>query len=283
VQFGSFEIEQLSEGTFLASKSGVIDRYRPVFNDGADVLTAVGKKKYKLFGIDPLLIKTPHGNVLLDAGIGYALDRRNPDPGISNLPTALEVLNVDPASIKYVVLSHLHEDHAKGLTFTDSENITRPVVPNATIYVQRAEWEYAMQQFENPPEDHRYYNLDDLYSLVADGRFTFLEEQHKELLPGIEIIRTGGHTPGHQIVRLSEGGWVGYFLGDLQESPEYINSFMFREKEFDKVVALTQRSGWLKRAYDENALLFFYHGTTVKAARLKRGPGRMFLIDAVNV
>jgi glyoxylase-like metal-dependent hydrolase (beta-lactamase superfamily II) len=284
VQFGRFVLEQLSEGNFLASREKILDRYRPVFSDGIDTVSALGAGTAKLVGIDPLYIDTGNEKVLIDAGIGYALDRKNPDPGISNLITSLEVLDIDPASINTVIVSHLHADHVKGLSYTDTANNTKPVLPNARIVVQRREWEFAMEQTAQPGSPFgAEYELDDIYRLVADGRFEFIDTDYKIITPGIEIIRTGGHTPGHQIVRLSESGFAAYFTGDIIESAENLNRYLTASFDEDPIVAKTQRSFWLKRLFDEQALAIFYHGTLHKGGFIQRNITRLFRLEPVTI
>jgi N-acyl homoserine lactone hydrolase len=107
----------------------------------------------------------------------------------------LERLDIDPARVRYVVLSHLHFDHAGGLH----------QVPNATIIVQRQEWAAGFDadlagRYFLP---RRFYDLghaveqiDGEHDLFGDGAVT--------------CIPSPGHTPGHQSLRVrsAEGDHV---------------------------------------------------------------------------
>lgn len=101
---------------------------------------------------------------------------------------ALAKAGVDPADIAVVINTHLHDDHCGN----------NPLFPNAAIYVQRAEAEAC----RNPhPLDYRY---DDSY--IADVNLVELEGD-AEILPGLRVKATPGHTPGSQtvLVETSEG------------------------------------------------------------------------------
>jgi N-acyl homoserine lactone hydrolase len=102
----------------------------------------------------------------------------------------LERLDIDPGRVRYVVLSHLHFDHAGGLH----------QVPNATIVVQKAEWaagfdeETARRYFLPRP----YYDLGHQVELV--------EGEHDLFGDGaVTCLPSPGHTPGHQSLRVRTG------------------------------------------------------------------------------
>ena len=95
---------------------------------------------------------------------------------------ALSGINVDPEQIDVIIHTHLHNDHC--------ENDYK--CPKAKVYVQKAEYEF----FKNPhPIDHRYYPdvLDDAEEIVqVDG--------DADILDGVRVILTPGHTPGGQSI-----------------------------------------------------------------------------------
>ena len=99
----------------------------------------------------------------------------------------LERLDIDPARVRYVVVSHLHFDHAGGLH----------LVPNATLVVQRREWEaghdaeLAARYFLR----RRYYQLGHAVKLV-DGEHDLFGDGSVTCVPSF------GHTPGHQSLRV---------------------------------------------------------------------------------
>ena len=99
----------------------------------------------------------------------------------------LERLDIDPARVRYAVLSHLHFDHAGGLH----------QVPNATIVVQRQEWAAGFDadvagQYFLP---RRFYDLGHAVELV-DGEHDLFGDG------AVTCIPSPGHTPGHQSLRV---------------------------------------------------------------------------------
>ncbi|HEX8007337.1 MAG TPA: N-acyl homoserine lactonase family protein [Trebonia sp.] len=99
----------------------------------------------------------------------------------------LAELDIAPQDIRYVINTHLHFDHAGN----------NDLLGGATFFVQREHYEFAKG---NPAFPNQYWNLPGLrYELV---------EGEAALFPGVEVIPTPGHAPGHQsvLLRLPESG-----------------------------------------------------------------------------
>ena len=148
--------------------------------------------------IPGLLLQTGEGWLLIDTGFNSALLRDKgfarryfgnplfvaslPGPG-EPLEEALAEVGVDIADITTVALSHLHHDHAGGL---------RHFAGRVPVHVQRAELEFGL----NDPAAERHamvrVNFDDpsIDWRLADGE--------AEIAPGVSVVPTAGHTPGHQ-------------------------------------------------------------------------------------
>jgi glyoxylase-like metal-dependent hydrolase (beta-lactamase superfamily II) len=215
MKLGSITVEQLSEGNFEVTQSGSITRSNP---------TAKQNDYSALVGIDPLVIIDGEDITLVDAGIGLGLDAKGHTEKLSNLRTNLGVFGIDYLHVKHVVLSHLHYDHMAGLSLTDSTQTTASTLPNATVYVHRKEWDYALEQIGSTQGLGIGYDLDDFYRLVADGKVVFLEDDYTRITDHVEAIRTGGHTPGHMIIRVSDGSEIGYYFGDLVPSEVFLHA-----------------------------------------------------------
>lgn len=176
--------------------------------------------------VPAVLVEVDGGLVLLDTGYNTALlrdaalrRRFHGDPEVvpslpgngEPLEEALAALGVALGDVAAVAVSHLHYDHAGGL---------RHFVGRAPVHVQRAELAYGLAGHPEP-ERHGIYRIDfddpALDWRLADGDVT--------IAPGVEAVRTAGHTPGHQsfVVRLDPsvggGGFVFAFdAADLQEN-----------------------------------------------------------------
>lgn len=279
MQIGQFSIEQLSEGLFIIGFDGSVRKIssRELTSGFED-----DKIKYATpVGVDPILVINDSYKILLDAGLGFGLDSKNKDPKISNINTNLEVFDLKPEDITHVILSHLHYDHVGGLTYTDKEFMTRETLPNARYYVQRREWDYALSTLSEPVSDINGigYHIDDLYRLVANDKFVFVDDDHFQLMKGIDLIWTGGHTPGHQVIRISEGDKnVAYYFGDLIPSEEFLN-YTMKKMDFDSRQARQMKLLWLRQAYREEAQLLFYHSIRKKTGKLTKDKYRKYILQ----
>ena len=175
-----------------------------------------------------VLIETPAGRVLVETGIGERVDDKTRTMrGYEGdwIGVALEQAGFEPPTVDIVALSHLHFDHAGGLLRGDGER----AFPRARIVAQRAEWEIALG--ENPRLVASYVQPE--LRLVEEwGREGWVDGEH-ELLPGVTVVPTGGHSAGHQAVIVRGGGPGGRtlaFFGDLcmrrwSANPRWVTSF----------------------------------------------------------
>lgn len=281
MKIGRFEIEQLSEGVFEVFEDGVIHKSDPD-QISRDEYRMKGKRSSAYVGIDPILIRDGKHNVLVDTGLGWGLDQGSGYRDTSNLRTNLDIFGLSPEDITHVVLSHLHFDHAAGSTFVDQENKTRVTMPYANYFLQKKEWYYALEQQQQPGRHWGAgYDLDEFYRLIADDKVVMITDANFELLPGINLIRTGGHTPGHQIVKIQDEGETAYFLGDLVPSEFHLNQYSMRQMDADPLQAKKAKTIILRQALKEKACLLFYHSIHAKSGRLDRDKERNLVLRKV--
>lgn len=155
-----------------------------------------------------LLVESRDGLILVEAGCGdkwsdrertmYALERRT-------VVDALAERGVEPGEIRHVVLTHLHFDHAGGLT-TLVDDAPAKVFPEARIHVQRREWEDALANRSTMTKTYLRSHLDPIADCVE------LHDGEASPLEGISLLPTPGHTWGHQSI-LVEGRSVDGFDG----------------------------------------------------------------------
>ena len=137
---------------------------------------------------------------LVDAGIGPAGSLAAdwaPVPG--RLPAELKSAGIDPAEVETIVLTHLHDDHIGWAVPADSPFTA------ARVVAQRAD----VAKFAERPQEDRL-----LRPLRESGRLQILDGD-TDLGPGIRVIATPGHTPGHQSVLLTGGTESILVTGDL--------------------------------------------------------------------
>jgi glyoxylase-like metal-dependent hydrolase (beta-lactamase superfamily II) len=172
-----------------------------------------------------LLIETRSGRVLVETGVGERMDdHRRAQRGVDgdSIVPALEKAGFDAATVDAVAMSHLHFDHAGGLLRTDGS----AAFPNARIVAQAREWEFALG---TNPRLQASYEQDELRLMEPAGR-AGAADGDEEIIPGVSVIRTGGHSGGHQAIAIrGPNGTVGFF-GDLcmrpwSANPRWVPSF----------------------------------------------------------
>ncbi len=164
------------------------------------------------------LLVRGHGRVvLLDTGIGDRWDPvevdRHAIRGGGSLPAQLAGIGVHSGDVTDVVQTHLHFDHAGGLSRVAGDRIV-PTFPAATLHVQQRNWDWARAP---SPRDAGSYRRAD-WLPYEDGEAPLRLLRGSELiLPGIEAMETDGHTVGHQAIRVlgTDGGADLVYCGDL--------------------------------------------------------------------
>jgi glyoxylase-like metal-dependent hydrolase (beta-lactamase superfamily II) len=172
-----------------------------------------------------LLIQTPSGRVLVETGVGERMDdHHRAQRGVTGKPilAALRDARFEPATVDVVAVSHLHFDHAGGLLTADGGR----AFPRARLVAQADEWRFALG---SNPRLQASYEQDDLRLVEPWGRSSS-PDGDAEVVPGVSVIRTGGHSGGHQaVVVRGPNGTIGFF-GDLcmrpwSANPRWVPSF----------------------------------------------------------
>ena len=189
--------------------------------------------------LNVVVVRSGGRTILIDAGIGM-------DPGL-NLPQAgrlvgrLEAAGIDLASVTDVVLTHMHMDHIGGLLIDGVKDRMRP---DLRVHVATAELKF----WESPDFSRAVMpaGFPDALRRAAKrfvndygSQLRPFEDEH-EVTPGIVDSRTGGHTPGHSVVRLASGGDRLTFAGDAVfqvgfDQPEWHNGFEHYPEEAARV------------------------------------------------
>ena len=149
------------------------------------------------------LIVHPGGMVLVDTGVGGARAPASdwfPQPG--RLHEALAEAGTTAEQIDTVVITHVHDDHLSGAVTDD--DTPAPAFPRARYLIQRDDIAFQREAALDSDEDREILERS-LEPLLAAGVVDTLEGHHR-LGDGIELRHAPGHTPGHQVVRISSRG-----------------------------------------------------------------------------
>lgn len=177
--------------------------------------------------------------ILIDAGLGLDPDLNLPRAG--QLIKRLEAAGIDLASVTDVVLTHMHMDHIGGLLV---DGVKERLRPDLRIHVAAAEVEF----WKSP--DFTYASMPPGFpDALRSAAKRFVKEYQRQLrlfdeeyevAPGVVVRRTGGHTPGHSVVRLASGGDGLTFAGDAVfavgfDHPDWHNGFEHDPEEAARV------------------------------------------------
>jgi glyoxylase-like metal-dependent hydrolase (beta-lactamase superfamily II) len=213
-----------------------------------------------------LLVETADALVLIDNGVGNKeSDKFHDIYGIENagspsrIEDALRAAGHQPDDIDIVIDTHLHFDHAGGNTYRSEDGEIRLSFPRARFVVQRGEWEYAHWRNERIQASYLPANFD---PVEHAGRFDFVEGA-VEILPGVSVIPTPGHTPHHQSVIISSQDETACFLADVMPTSAHLPLPWIMAYDVEPLVTLESKRMLVERARQEKWLLVFEHDPVV--------------------
>jgi glyoxylase-like metal-dependent hydrolase (beta-lactamase superfamily II) len=197
------------------------------------------------WALNVVVVRSGGRTILIDAGLGADPDLNLPRAG--RLVQRLEAAGVDLASVTDVVLTHMHMDHIGGLL---ADGVKGRLRSDLRVHLAAAEVE-----FWETPDFSRVSMPPGFPDALRRAAKRFLNEYRSqfrpfeaeyEVAPGVVVRRTGGHTPGHSVVRLASGGDRLMFAGDAVfavgfDHPEWYNGF-----EHDPEEAAGVRVGLLR-------------------------------------
>jgi glyoxylase-like metal-dependent hydrolase (beta-lactamase superfamily II) len=268
---GGVRVALIQAGTFR-SDAGVLFGPVPWVLWGGLVNDEVDDKRRLLQALNCLLIETPSGRVLVETGIGERADEKTVAMRAYEGPAiapALETAGFGPDSVDVVAMSHLHFDHAGGLLRTDGSR----AFPRARIVAQRSEWEVALG--DNPRLVASYVQPE--LRLVRDWGAEGWVDGERELMPGVSVVPTGGHSTGHQaiIVRGSgAGARTVAFFGDLLMRPWAANPRWVTSFDDFPLDSVTRKAELFAQAADEDWTVVLSHEARQPVGRLLRDRDR---------
>ncbi len=195
--------------------------------------------------LNAMVVHSGDRTILLDAGLGMDPDLQLPRAG--QLIRRLGAAGIDLADITDVVITHMHMDHIGGLLV---DGVKERLRPDLKIHVAAAEvefWKSPDFSRTNMPQgfpDALRATARHFWAEYSGSVHTFQDKQ--EIAPGVTARRTGGHTPGHCVVRVESAGQALTFAGDAVfavgfDQPNWHNGFEHDPEESARVrIALLQ-------------------------------------------
>jgi glyoxylase-like metal-dependent hydrolase (beta-lactamase superfamily II) len=232
------QIIPLSEGAFTIDKTKL---FVP-FDIGADDLQKRPLGSL-LVEVQPFALVGSEDILVLDTGLGFAKD------GVPQIHQNLLSAGIDPSKVTKVLMSHLHKDHAGGVTLPHSRVLA---FPNAQYFIQRKELEYA---FEKGPSS---YLTEELVGLKDSSQVVLLDGNG--VLDGyIKYEMTGAHCPYHQVFWIVDGGTTIFFGGDVAPQLQQMKSRFVAKYDYDGKKCMELRQQWAEKGKEEGWIFLFYH------------------------
>jgi glyoxylase-like metal-dependent hydrolase (beta-lactamase superfamily II) len=270
MQFGDLTLTPLWDGSFRldgGAMFGVVPK--PLWEKRAP---ADEKNRIRL-GLRPLLVQGEK-TLLIDAGIGgkmdaksveiYAIDRSR------SLDHSLADAGISRDAIDIVLASHLHFDHAGGFTARDDSGAVVPAFPRARYIVRTAEWDDAAHAHER----NRASYLKENFVPLADAGVLDLVAGDAIIMPGVRVVRTGGHTRNHQIVVIESQDETAVFAADLIPTTAHVDEPWIMGYDLYPMQTLEFKRTFLREAIDREYLIFFEHDPDVAAGYVREVNGR---------
>jgi len=215
----------------------------------------------------PILVRTPTANIIIDTGLGNKLTAKQ--KRIFRVTTDwradedLGGLGLKREEISHVILTHCDFDHAGGVVRFGTDGSPELTWPQARHYLQRAEWEDVLNPNRRSASSYWPENLE----LLGESGQLELVDGAAEVVAGVRLELTGGHTRGHQAVWLESLGERAVHLGDLLPSQAYFNPLWITPYDNFPLDSVAAKEALLARALAEKQWFLFYHDPYLAACR----------------
>jgi glyoxylase-like metal-dependent hydrolase (beta-lactamase superfamily II) len=224
------------------------------------------------FPFSCFLVRTGGQTVLIDTGLG-PVDMFGFKGG--DLLGELARAGARPEDIDTVFVTHLHIDHCGTVAVVEGES-ARPTFPNATYRWTNDEhkyWTGCLESSFTTPDQKAY--MRGMFAGV-DGRVQTAGDG-EAIAPGINVIATPGHTPGHAGIVLSSGTERAFVLGDAISCPVQLTETEWSGMgDMDKDLARRSQEVVVKEAEASGALLTAAHFPGLTFGRVLKGEGKRY-------
>ena len=267
IKLGQFEITVISDGT-MALPLGFALPLTPV----ADVEALYAAHAQKLGAseltaqVNVAIVKTPGATIVIDCGGGTDFM-----PSMGRFADNFERAGIQPGSVTHVVFTHAHADHLWGV-IDPLEDATR--FPAARHVITAAEFDYWTKpgMEASVPDAMKGVAIGSARRLKSIGERFEKVKPGAAIAPGVMLVDTAGHTPGHVSVVLKSGSESLMIGGDVLTNP--IVSFACPDwpwgPDTDRDLAIASRKRTLDMLATDKMALLGYHMPWPGIGRVER-------------
>jgi glyoxylase-like metal-dependent hydrolase (beta-lactamase superfamily II) len=235
------KIIPLSEGAFTVDQTKL---FIP-FDEVSDNLQQRSSGSL-LVEIQPFAVITSKDILLLDTGLGFSNKEKQ-----MQIHNNLAKEGIDSSDISKVLLTHLHKDHAGGVS--ENADHSKLSFPNATYYVQERELNFAFEK------GFPSFITEDLAALKNSKHVVLLKEDGGTIDNYIHYEVTAAHSPYHQVFWIEENNETIFFGGDDAPQLQQMKYRYVAKYDFNGKKAMELRREWWERGEKEKWTFLFYH------------------------
>jgi glyoxylase-like metal-dependent hydrolase (beta-lactamase superfamily II) len=244
------KIIPLSEGVFTIDKTKL---FIP-FDVSKDELQERARGSL-LVEVQPFVVITKKDILLLDTGLGFMKQNE------MQLHQNLSANNINPDDVTKVLLSHLHKDHAGGISYKDKLGHYHLSFKNAKYFVQKSEFDFAMNT------GFPSFMTDEISVLEQNTQVVFLDEEDGFIDGYIRYKITGAHSPHHQVFWIEEDNEKIFFGADDAPQIQQMKHRFVAKYDFNGRKAMELRKQWWQQGKEENWAFLFYHDVKIPVAK----------------
>ncbi len=274
MKLGKFRLKVMSDGTMGADGGAMFGVVPKVMWER---LIPADEKNRITLGMNSLFVDTGEHKIIIDTGSGnkessrfreiYKLEQGD------GLSASLAKANLQPTDIDIVINTHLHFDHCGGNTVISASGETVPAFPNAGYFIRKGEWDEATG--EDVRNKASYFGKN-LIPVEKTGQLELISEDC-QIVPGVRVFLTPGHTRDHQSVLIESEGETACFVGDLIPTSHHLRLPYVMAYDIEPMRTLDAKRKLYETAIADKWLLFFVHGTNIIAAHIEGSPDKPVL------
>ena len=276
MDIGRFALRTVSGGRFRldgGAMFGIVPK--PLWSRAA---AADDRNRIQL-GTNCVLVECDAFRMLIDTGFGNRMSEKSADIHAAEpdgtLVGNLLRLGITPDQIDYVVLSHLHFDHAGGGTMAQEDGQLALTFPCARYLLQRTEWEAAHNQ---APEWTGIYPHENVVCLEGSEQLELVDGD-AEIAPGIRVILTRGHSPGHQAIVIEDDDSMAMYLGDMCPTWAHLPRTWCMAYDADTMEVRRRKPGLLGFIAEQGGWALSDHDPQYAAVKLQPDERRDFVVS----